>query len=115
MNKVYNAIITAVTEIDAEIERLTKIKQTLQGKAPTAQPVKKRKRTQKYELRLDGTVELVFDDNPDTIMDTKTVLKEVKKLIPNVNPSSVSSTVSILCRKGYVERTSPGRYIKRSK
>lgn len=119
MNKIDTALTAAITEIDNEIRRLTDIKHALQGKqpkpAPTAETQPRKYKRKKYVMNLDKTVEMIFDNNPNTIIDTKTLVKEVKKRIPNVNPASVSASVSILSRKGYIERTSPGRYIKRSK
>lgn len=121
MNKIDQTLIAAITELDNEIRRLTNIKLALQGKTPIPTPTqsveapRRKYKRKKYAINLDETVQLIFDDNPDTIMDTKTLVKEVKRYIPNVNPASVASTVSILCRKGYVERPSTGRYIKRTK
>jgi len=119
MNKIDQTLTAAITEIDNEIRRLTDIKHALQGKHPkpalTAETQPRKYKRKKYAIKLDETVEHIFHNNPNTIIDTKTLLKEVKRFIPNVNPASVSATVSILYRKGYIERTSPGRYINRTK
>ena len=127
MSKVDNAIIAAVKEIDKEVSRLQKIQRSLQGELAkkTVQAAEKKTRKPKRRIReyafvdiigkVDVIVLSVLKRNPDTIMDTKTVVRAVKKDIPNIYGKSVSVSLSQLYRKGIIQREGRGRYIYREK
>lgn len=122
MSKVDNAIIAAVKEIDKEVSRLQKIQRSLQCELAkkTVQDAEKKtrkpkRRIREYAFKVDVIVLSVFKRNPDIIMDTKTVVRAVKKDIPNIYGKSVSVSLSQLYRKGIIQREGLGRYIYREK